>query len=110
MMHDCLFCHILAGEIPSEKVYEDDDVYAFNDIHPKAPTHVLVIPKQHIATLDDAEDAMQLGLLMQKVSYIANDVLKLEAGYRLITNVREGGGQVVFHLHVHILGGKKLPF
>ncbi|MDQ6995497.1 MAG: histidine triad nucleotide-binding protein [Mariprofundaceae bacterium] len=109
-MSDCLFCHILSGDIPSSKVYEDDDVYAFKDIHPKAPTHVLVIPKHHIATLDDAKDALQLGLLMQKVSYIANEVLKLKAGYRVITNVREGGGQVVFHLHVHILGGKKLAF
>jgi len=109
-MGECLFCKIMAGEVPSTKVYEDNDVYAFKDIHPKAPTHVLVIPKQHIATLDDAKDAKQLGVLMQKVSHIANDVLKLEAGYRVITNVREGGGQIVFHLHIHILGGKKLPF
>jgi len=109
-MSDCLFCKIIEGSIPSNKVYEDADVYAFKDIHPKAPTHVLVIPKQHIATLDDVQNPEVLGMLMQKVSYIANEVLHLEAGYRIITNVREGGGQVVFHLHVHILGGKKLPF
>jgi len=109
-MGDCLFCKIITGEIPSSKIYEDEDVYAFKDIQPKAPTHVLVIPKQHVATMDNVEDAVVLGMLMKKVSFIANDVLHLEAGYRVITNVREGGGQVVFHLHVHILGGKKLPF
>ncbi len=109
-MSDCLFCKIIAGDIPSGKVYEDDDVFAFNDIHPKAPTHVLVIPKLHIPTLADAKDPTLLGMLMDRVNHIANDVLKLEAGYRLVINVREGGGQEVFHLHVHILGGKKLPF
>ncbi|MDQ6974375.1 MAG: histidine triad nucleotide-binding protein [Mariprofundaceae bacterium] len=109
-MSDCLFCNILTGDIPSSSVYEDDDVYAFKDIEPKAPIHVLVIPKQHIATLDHAKDAKQLGVLMQKVSYIANEVLHLESGYRVITNVGQGGGQVVFHLHMHILAGKPLPF
>jgi len=109
-MNDCLFCKIIAGDIPSNKVYEDDEVFAFHDIHPKAPTHVLVIPKQHVATLDDMHDTEKLGVLMKKVSYIANEVLHLKDGYRLISNVREGGGQVVFHLHIHILGGKKLPF
>ncbi len=109
-MSDCLFCKIIEGEIPCDKVYEDDDVFAFNDIHPKAPTHVLVIPKDHIPTLADVSNPALLGLLMTKVNHIANDVLKLEAGYRIVINVREGGGQEVFHLHAHILGGKKLPF
>lgn len=109
-MSDCLFCKIIDGEIPSSKVYEDDEVYAFKDIHPKAPTHVLVIPKTHIATLADCRDPALLGLLMDRVRTIADEVLKLEAGYRVVINVREGGGQEVFHLHVHILGGKKLPF
>jgi len=109
-MTDCLFCKIAEGSIPSGKVYEDDDVYAFNDIHPKAPTHVLVIPKVHVATLSDSEDPALLGLLMDRVRMIADDVLHLAAGYRVVINVREGGGQEVFHLHVHILGGKKLPF
>ncbi|HID36443.1 MAG TPA: histidine triad nucleotide-binding protein [Ghiorsea sp.] len=113
-MSDCLFCKIIAGDIPSGKVYEDDTVFAFNDIHPKAPTHVLVIPKTHIPTLADAEDPVFLGAFMEKVNHVANDVLKLEAGYRVVINVREGGGQEVFHLHAHILGdtsGKtKLPF
>jgi len=109
-MSDCLFCKIAAGEIASGNVYEDDDVFAFNDIHPKAPTHVLVIPKTHLATLADCTDPAMLGLLMDRVRMIADDVLHLAAGYRIIINVREGGGQEVFHLHVHILGGKKLPF
>jgi len=109
-MSDCLFCKIATGDIPSAKVYEDDDVYAFKDIHPKAPTHVLVIPKLHIATLADCDNPALLGTLMNRVRMIADDVLGLGAGYRIIINVREGGGQEVFHLHVHILGGKKLPF
>jgi len=109
-MSDCLFCKIIAGAIPCNKVFEDDDVLAFHDIHPKAPTHVLVIPKQHIATLADCDDPALLGLLMQQLTHIADDILHLEAGYRVIINVREGGGQEVFHLHAHILGGKKLPF
>jgi len=109
-MSDCLFCKIIEGNIPSDKVYEDDDVYAFKDIHPKAPTHVLVIPKLHIATLADCDDPALLGMLMDRVRMIADDILHLAAGYRVVINVREGGGQEVFHLHMHILGGKKLPF
>jgi len=109
-MTDCLFCKIAAGEIPSSKVYEDDEVFAFKDIHPKAPVHVLVIPRVHVATLADADDPAMLGMLMDRVRIIADDVLKLAAGYRVVINVREGGGQEVFHLHVHILGGRKLPF
>ncbi len=109
-MSDCLFCKIIDGEIPSTEVYQDDEVYAFKDIHPKAPTHVLVIPKTHVATLADCEDPALLGTLMDRVRRIADEVLHLQAGYRVVINVREGGGQEVFHLHVHILGGKKLPF
>ncbi len=109
-MGDCLFCNIIAGKIPSDKVYEDADVFAFKDIHPKAPTHVLVIPKTHIPTLSDVKDPALLGAWMDKVDHVAHVVLKLEAGYRVVINVREGGGQEVFHLHAHILGGKKLPF
>jgi len=109
-MTDCLFCKIAEESISSVKVYEDEDVYAFRDIHPKAPTHVLVIPRVHVATLTDCDDPALLGLLMDRVRMIADEVLKLTPGYRIILNVREGGGQEVFHLHVHILGGKKLPF
>jgi len=111
-MSDCLFCKIAAGEIPSNRVYEDDDFFAFHDIHPKAPTHVLVIPKFHLATLADAteQDAALLGRMMDRVRHIADEELQLDAGYRVVINVREGGGQEVFHIHAHILGGKKLPF
>ncbi|MDQ6988506.1 MAG: histidine triad nucleotide-binding protein [Mariprofundaceae bacterium] len=109
-MSDCLFCKIIQGDIPSDKVYEDDDVFAFKDIHPKAPTHVLVIPKVHVPTLADMSDEAALGRLMHRVNHVANTVLQLEAGYRVVLNVREGGGQEVFHVHAHILGGKKLPF
>ncbi len=107
---NCLFCSIIAGTIPSDKVYEDDAVFAFRDIHPKAPTHVLVVPKRHVTTLTDADDPALLGTLMVRVQNIADDVLCLDKGYRVVINVRSGGGQEVFHLHVHILGGKTLPF
>ena len=111
-MSDCLFCNIIAGDIPCNKVYEDENFLSFHDIQPKAPTHVLVIPKFHLATLADADeqDATLLGQLMDRVRHIADEVLHLDAGYRVIINVREGGGQVVNHIHVHILGGKTLPF
>ncbi|MDQ6975877.1 MAG: histidine triad nucleotide-binding protein [Mariprofundaceae bacterium] len=109
-MSDCLFCKIASGILPADIVYEDDEIFAFKDIQPKAPIHVLVIPKQHTATLSDVDDPALLGLLMLRVQYIADTVLKLDAGYRVVINVRKGGGQVVFHLHVHILGGKVLSF
>lgn len=108
-MSDCLFCKIVAGEIPSDKVYEDDDFVAFRDIHPKAPTHVLVVPKEHHATFDDVDDPFLYGMLMECVRRVAGE-LGLDAGYRIVINVGEGGGQEIYHLHVHILGGKKLPF
>ncbi len=111
-MSDCLFCKIAAGDIPCNKVYEDEDFLAFHDIHPKAPTHVLVIPKFHLASLADAteQDTALLGLMMDRVRHIADEKLHLDAGYRVVLNVREGGGQEVMHIHMHILGGKKLPF
>ncbi len=111
-MTDCLFCKIAAGEIPCNKVYEDDDFLAFHDIHPKAPTHVLVIPKHHLPSLNDAEDqdVALLGLLMNATRKVAKKLGVDNPGYRVIINVGEGGGQEIFHIHVHILGGKKLPF
>jgi len=108
-MADCVFCRIVAGELPAKKVYEDDEVLAFDDIHPKAPVHVLVIPKRHLATFSDA-DAALLGTLMDRVRHVADEVLGLSEGWRLVVNVRAGGGQEVFHLHAHVLGGKRLPF
>lgn len=111
-MSDCLFCKIAAGDIPCNKVYEDENFLAFHDIHPKAPVHVLVIPKHHLPSLNDAgdQDINRLGLLMDATRKVAKELGVDDPGYRVIINVGEGGGQEVFHIHVHILGGKKLPF
>ncbi|MEO5367322.1 MAG: histidine triad nucleotide-binding protein [Magnetococcus sp. WYHC-3] len=107
MNDTCLFCRILSGNIPCSKVYEDDRVLAFKDIHPQAPVHVLVIPRKHIATLDDVgtEDAALMGHLMERLAHVARLAGVAEAGYRTIINCRAHGGQEVFHLHAHILGG-----
>ncbi|MDM7923432.1 MAG: histidine triad nucleotide-binding protein [Pyrinomonadaceae bacterium] len=109
---DCLFCKIIAGEIPSGKVYEDDDCYAFNDISPQAPTHVLIVPRKHIDSLDKAaaEDAELLGRLMLAAAEIARDKGFAEDGYRVVVNTNGDGGQTVFHLHVHLLGGRPFVF
>ncbi len=105
---DCIFCKIIRNEIPSTKVYEDGDVLAFNDIHPSAPVHVLVIPKKHIPKLSDATDADQavLGKMMLVATQVANDLGSTD-GFRTIVNVGRVGRQDVFHLHMHVLGGTK---
>jgi histidine triad (HIT) family protein len=107
-MADCLFCRILAGEIPSKKVFEDDRVYAFEDINPQAPLHVLVIPKKHVATLNDLNpgDDEVLGYMHRVAGGIARDRGVDESGYRTVFNVNRDGGQVVFHIHLHLLGGR----
>ena len=109
-MTDCLFCRIAAGEIPSKKVYADDRIYAFHDIAPKAPTHVLVVPRRHIGRLADAgsEDRELLGDVFAGAASIARE-LGLEH-YRLVVNNGEGAGQTVFHLHVHLLGGRPMAW
>ena len=106
----CLFCKIIAGEIPSAKVYEDDAVYAFRDIQPQAPTHVLVVPKAHIASADDVteENCASVARIFAAIPRIAK-AEGLTNGYRVITNCGEDGCQSVKHLHFHVLGGKKLP-
>ena len=106
---DCLFCKIIAGEIPSNKVYEDEWCYAFFDIAPQAPTHVLVVPKLHIPSTDgiDAENSVYVAKIFEVIPKIAQS-LGLGEGYRVITNCGENGCQSVKHLHFHILGGKKL--
>ncbi len=105
---ECVFCKIVAGELPAKKVYEDQDYIAFHDIHPKAPTHVLVVPKVHVPKLSDFPDdetgERALGGLFRTVNRVARETLGL-AGYRVVVNVGEKGGQEVFHVHVHILGG-----
>ena len=106
---DCIFCKIIAGEIPSAKVYEDESVYAFRDIQPQAPVHVLVVPKQHIASADEinAENAALVAKIFEAIPKIAK-AEGLANGYRVITNCGEDGCQSVKHLHFHVLGGKKL--
>ena len=108
-MDDCLFCKIAKGDIPSTKVYEDDKIYAFRDIDPQAPSHVLIIPKQHIGSLDEASesDAELLSYMLLKVKDIAA-AEGLSNGYRVVINTGADGGQTVHHLHIHLLGGKAM--
>jgi len=108
-MTDCLFCKIIAGEIPSRLVYEDDDVYAFHDIHPQAPTHVLVVPKKHIASLDETndQDRALLGGTLLTMRALARE-LGIASGYRVVNNCGTPAGQSVFHIHFHLLGGRPL--
>lgn len=109
MNKDCLFCRIIAGEIPSTKVYEDDKLLAFKDINPQAPVHILIIPKEHYdsAAALDENSAPIVGDIMLLAKKLAKEN-GLESGYRLITNIGEDGGQTVKHLHFHLLGGVKL--
>lgn len=106
---DCLFCKIIAGEIPSTKVYEDDKILAFRDIAPQAPTHILVIPKEHIGGVDElnAENSAVVAHIFAKIAEIAK-AEGLSDGYRIVSNIGEHGCQSVRHLHFHILGGKQL--
>ena len=106
---DCLFCKIIAGEIPSTKVYEDEKILAFRDIAPQAPTHILVIPKEHIGGVDElnAENSAVVAHIFAKIAEIAKKE-GLENGYRVVSNVGEHGCQSVRHLHFHILGGRQL--
>ena len=108
-MSNCLFCKIIAGEIPSTKVYEDDQVLAFRDIAPQAPTHILVIPKVHIASVAEItpENSGVVAHIFQVIPQIAK-AEGLENGYRVVSNCGEDAGQTVHHLHFHILGGEKL--
>ena len=109
-MSDCLFCKIIAGSIPSTKVYEDETILAFRDIAPQAPTHVLVVPKTHIESLDcvNGENIDTVSKVISAIPAVAKEA-GIQNGYRVITNIGEDGGQTVKHLHFHILGGKKLP-
>ena len=110
-MPDCLFCKMIAGEIPTKKVYEDDKTFAFQDINPQAPTHVLIVPKKHIVGLKEGtpEDAEIIGYCQLVAAKIARE-RDIENGYRTVYNVGPGAGQSVFHLHLHLLGGRKLSW
>ncbi|MEZ5307064.1 MAG: histidine triad nucleotide-binding protein [Pyrinomonadaceae bacterium] len=112
MSQDCLFCRIIGGEIPSEFVYEDENCVAFNDISPQAPTHVLVVPRKHIDSLDTADDSDTplLGSLLSAASKIAREKGFNDGGYRVVINTNADGGQTVFHIHVHLLGGRTFVF
>lgn len=111
-MTDCLFCKMIAGEIKPDVVLETDDVLAFRDINPQAPTHVLVVPKQHISTINDLE--MDHEALVGKLYLAAKEVARKEgiseSGYRTVMNCGEGAGQSVFHIHLHVLGGRKMKW
>ena len=106
----CLFCRIIAGEIPSSKVYEDDEVFAFNDINPQAPLHVLIVPKRHIATVNDLGrgDEALVGTLVRRAAAIAAENGYAERGYRTVFNCNAEAGQTVFHVHLHLLAGRRL--
>jgi len=107
---DCLFCKILSGDIPAELIYESDTAVAFRDINPQAPTHVLVIPRKHIATINDIEedDEAIVGSLYTAAREIAAGESIAEDGYRAVMNCNAGAGQSVFHIHLHVLGGRQM--
>ncbi|MCB0222030.1 MAG: histidine triad nucleotide-binding protein [Chrysiogenetes bacterium] len=107
-MSECLFCRIVTGEIPAEKLHEDEHTIAFRDINPQAPTHFLVIPKKHIETLLDVtpEDHELMGRLVHTANTVAKAQGVDKAGFRAVVNCREQGGQTVYHLHLHVLGGR----
>lgn len=109
-MSDCLFCKIVNGEIKPETVYETERILAFRDINPQAPTHVLVIPKQHIATLNDLQDTSMAGELLLAAKTIAGMEGLAEDGYRTVINCNTGGGQEVYHIHLHVLGGRQMTW
>jgi histidine triad (HIT) family protein len=108
----CLFCKIAAGEIPSKRVHEDDELLAFEDIKPEAPVHVLIIPKRHISTINDLqpEDEAVVGRMMRRAAAIAQQRGISESGYRTVMNCNGHAGQTVFHIHLHLLGGRRLSW
>ncbi len=111
-MANCLFCKIASGEIPAKIVYQDDHVVAFEDINPQAPTHILVVPKRHIATLNDLthDDDQLLGELTRRAAAIARDRGIESGGYRTVFNTNRDAGQTVFHIHLHLLGGRSMQW
>ena len=111
-MADCLFCKIIHREIPATLVYEDDRVLAFNDINPHAPTHVLVVPKRHIATLNElsTEDDQLVGELVRRATAIAKERGLSVGGFRTVFNTNSDAGQTVFHIHLHLLGGRSMTW
>ncbi|MCI0444085.1 histidine triad nucleotide-binding protein [bacterium] len=111
-MEDCIFCKVASGSIPAKKVAENDHVVAFEDISPQAPTHILVVPHKHIATLNDITPSDQdlLGAMVMTAIQIAKDRQLNSSGYRLVWNTNRGAGQSVFHIHLHLLGGRAMAW
>lgn len=109
-MEDCIFCKIANKELDTDLLYEDDELLAFRDIAPKAPVHILIIPKKHIPTIQDLgeEDIQMVGKIYQVAKKLAEEYNIAEGGYRIVTNCNDNGGQVVYHIHFHLLGGEKL--
>lgn len=110
MPENCLFCRIASGEIPANIVSENEDAIVFRDINPQAPSHLLVIPKRHVGSLNDADEAIDLGSLMRLAAEVAKKEGIADAGYRVVVNTNENGGQTVQHLHLHILGGRRMAW
>lgn len=111
-MADCLFCRIVAGQIPATLVYQDDDVVAFKDITPQAPAHVLVVPRRHVPSLNDLgpEDDALVGRMVRAAAAIAKEQGHADRGYRTVFNCNADAGQTVFHIHLHLLGGRKMAW
>ena len=110
VMSDCIFCKIGAGQIPSRMVMQDDEVFAFEDLHPHAPVHVLVIPKRHMTSMNDLPDQALLGRLLGAATVVAQKKGIADSGYRVVANTGRDGGQTVFHLHFHVLGGRQMTW
>lgn len=109
---DCLFCKIVKGDIPASVVFEDNDIMAFRDINPQSPCHLLIIPKRHIATINDTNDHDEqlLGSMILKAKKLAQTEGINDTGYRLVFNINSGGGQEVYHIHLHLLGGRQMTW
>jgi len=107
-MADCLFCKMVAGDIKPDVVFEDENVLAFRDINPQAPVHILIVPKRHISTLNDIDDGWLAGQLLLTAVELAKQEDLAEDGYRTVFNCNRNGGQAVYHLHLHLLGGRPL--
>ncbi len=107
MAEDCIFCKIIKGEIPAEFVYQGDRIVAFKDISPQAPVHILIVPKEHVPTINDLEDyhSELIGEMVLVAKGLAKELGISKSGYRLIFNVEKGGGQLIFHIHMHMMGG-----
>jgi histidine triad (HIT) family protein len=112
MVEDCLFCKIVAGQIPSSEVYSDEWVYAFRTIHPAAPSHVLIVPRKHVPAVTDIEpgDAELMGRLLLAARKVAELEGVAEDGFRCVVNCNEAGGQEIFHIHLHVLGGRRMAW